>query len=235
MEQTNSRTRLAWPSEGLWREADFLRLWSAQGISALGSRITRTALPILAVMTIGASVEQESRHPQIRRESRESSKALKAREDGRLKAFWLRAAPLIRPSRPPSPRGEKGLTALRSEACDSSRAIQSVSTACSRRGWNPGLVSQRQSILLPHAEKGLTTLRSEACVSSRTIRSVSTACSRRGWNPGLVSQRQSILLPMGRRWPGRPDEGDSALATACSRRPQKVILERNKSQESPHA
>jgi hypothetical protein len=65
----------------------------------------------------------------------------------------------------------------------------------------------------------LTALRSEACVSSRTIRSVSTACSRRGWNPGLVSQPQSILLPQGRRWPGRPDEGDSAPATACSRRP----------------
>jgi Transmembrane secretion effector len=58
MEQTKSRTRLVRPSGGLWREADFLRLWSAQGISALGSRITRTALPILAVMTIGASVEQ---------------------------------------------------------------------------------------------------------------------------------------------------------------------------------
>jgi predicted MFS family arabinose efflux permease len=57
-EQTKSRPWLAWPSGGLWREADFLRLWSAQGISALGSRITRTALPILAVLTIGATVEQ---------------------------------------------------------------------------------------------------------------------------------------------------------------------------------
>jgi MFS family permease len=58
MEQTKSRPLLAWPSGGLWREADFLKLWSAQGISALGSRITRTALPILAVLTIGATVEQ---------------------------------------------------------------------------------------------------------------------------------------------------------------------------------
>lgn len=45
------------PSGGLWREPDFLKFWSAQAISALGSRITRTALPILAVVTIGASVE----------------------------------------------------------------------------------------------------------------------------------------------------------------------------------
>jgi MFS family permease len=58
MEQTKSRPRFAWPSGGLWREVDFLKLWSAQGISALGSRITRTALPILAVLTIGATVEQ---------------------------------------------------------------------------------------------------------------------------------------------------------------------------------
>jgi Na+/melibiose symporter-like transporter len=38
---------------GLWRHADFLRLWSAQAISAFGSRITRTALPIIAVNTLG--------------------------------------------------------------------------------------------------------------------------------------------------------------------------------------
>src|SRR5690242_10212944 len=38
---------------GLWRHADFVRLWSAQAISAFGSRITRTALPIIAVKTLG--------------------------------------------------------------------------------------------------------------------------------------------------------------------------------------
>ncbi len=38
---------------GLWRHADFLRLWSAQAVSAFGSRITRTALPIIAVNTLG--------------------------------------------------------------------------------------------------------------------------------------------------------------------------------------
>jgi len=37
---------------GLWRHADFLRLWAAQAISAFGSRITRTALPIIAVITL---------------------------------------------------------------------------------------------------------------------------------------------------------------------------------------
>ena len=38
---------------GLWGHADFLRLWSAQAISAFGSRITRTALPIIAVVSLG--------------------------------------------------------------------------------------------------------------------------------------------------------------------------------------
>src|SRR5437764_9303759 len=41
------------PRTGLWAHADFMRLWSAQSISAFGSRITRTALPIIAVKTLG--------------------------------------------------------------------------------------------------------------------------------------------------------------------------------------
>ena len=39
---------------GLWRHRDFLLLWSAQGVSAVGSRITRTALPIAAIVIAGA-------------------------------------------------------------------------------------------------------------------------------------------------------------------------------------
>ena len=38
---------------GLWGHANFLRLWAAQAVSAFGSRITRTALPIIAVITLG--------------------------------------------------------------------------------------------------------------------------------------------------------------------------------------
>ncbi len=40
---------------GLWANADFMRLWGAQAVSAIGSRITRTALPIVAVATLGES------------------------------------------------------------------------------------------------------------------------------------------------------------------------------------
>ncbi len=38
----------------MWRHRDFLLLWSAQGVSAVGSRITRTALPIAAILVAGA-------------------------------------------------------------------------------------------------------------------------------------------------------------------------------------
>ncbi|NVB84794.1 MAG: MFS transporter [Kofleriaceae bacterium] len=40
---------------GLWGHADFLRLWAAQAISAFGSRISRTALPIIAITTLHQS------------------------------------------------------------------------------------------------------------------------------------------------------------------------------------
>jgi predicted MFS family arabinose efflux permease len=58
MGKSSALSRFAAPSDGLWRHGDFLKFWSAQAISALGSRITRTALPILAVLTIHASAEQ---------------------------------------------------------------------------------------------------------------------------------------------------------------------------------
>lgn len=41
-----------WPVRGLWRHREFLRLWAAQIVSAFGSRITRTALPVLAVVAL---------------------------------------------------------------------------------------------------------------------------------------------------------------------------------------
>lgn len=43
---------------GLWRSTDFLKLWTGQTISELGSRITRDGLPLLAVITLGATPSQ---------------------------------------------------------------------------------------------------------------------------------------------------------------------------------
>ena len=42
-------------STGLWREADFMKLWAGQAVSELGSVVTRTALPIAAVLLLGAT------------------------------------------------------------------------------------------------------------------------------------------------------------------------------------
>jgi len=43
---------------GLWRNADFMRLWIGQTISELGSRITRDGIPLAAVLVLGASPAQ---------------------------------------------------------------------------------------------------------------------------------------------------------------------------------
>jgi hypothetical protein len=47
-----------WPVGGLWRHVDFLKLWAAEAGSAFGGRISRTALPIIAVLSLGASPTQ---------------------------------------------------------------------------------------------------------------------------------------------------------------------------------
>jgi len=43
---------------GLWRNPDFLKLWTGQTISELGSRITRDGLPLAAVLVLGANPSQ---------------------------------------------------------------------------------------------------------------------------------------------------------------------------------
>jgi MFS family permease len=43
---------------GLWRHADFLKLWAGQAVSQVGSQITMLALPLLAVLGLGATPAQ---------------------------------------------------------------------------------------------------------------------------------------------------------------------------------
>jgi MFS family permease len=50
--------RSLWPEGGLWRHRDFLRLWAAQIVSAFGSRITRTALPVIAVLSLSGTADE---------------------------------------------------------------------------------------------------------------------------------------------------------------------------------
>jgi MFS family permease len=42
------------PVTSLWRHGDFLKLWTGQTISALGSVVTRTAVPLVALLVLGA-------------------------------------------------------------------------------------------------------------------------------------------------------------------------------------
>ncbi|HPO58944.1 MAG TPA: MFS transporter, partial [Anaerolineaceae bacterium] len=41
--------------QSLWKNADFLKFWCGQTISEIGSHITRDGLPLLAVLTLGAT------------------------------------------------------------------------------------------------------------------------------------------------------------------------------------
>jgi len=43
------------PAGGLWRHADFLRLWCGQSVSELGSQISELAIPLLAAVDLHAS------------------------------------------------------------------------------------------------------------------------------------------------------------------------------------
>jgi MFS family permease len=43
------------PRRGVFAQRDFVRLWLAQLVSALGGRITRTALPVIAVLSVDSS------------------------------------------------------------------------------------------------------------------------------------------------------------------------------------
>src|ERR671935_2401158 len=47
-----------WPRGGLWRHADFLKLWSAQTVSQFGTTVSQVALPLVAVLSLHASAFQ---------------------------------------------------------------------------------------------------------------------------------------------------------------------------------
>jgi MFS family permease len=44
-----------WPSSGLWHHGDFLRLWSGQTVSQLGSQVSQLAIPLAAILVLDAS------------------------------------------------------------------------------------------------------------------------------------------------------------------------------------
>ena len=44
-----------WPTTGLWRHRDFLKLWSAETISQVGSQVSNLAIPLVAILVLDAS------------------------------------------------------------------------------------------------------------------------------------------------------------------------------------
>src|SRR3990172_5042343 len=44
-----------WPTGGLWRHADFLKLWSAETISQFGTQVSGIALPFVAIVVLDAT------------------------------------------------------------------------------------------------------------------------------------------------------------------------------------
>jgi MFS family permease len=47
--------RPGWPTGGLWRHPDFLKLWSAETVSQFGTQVSQLALPLAAVLVLDAS------------------------------------------------------------------------------------------------------------------------------------------------------------------------------------
>ena len=45
-------------ADELWRQRDFLKLWAGQTVSLFGSQLTELALPLTAVLLLGATPVQ---------------------------------------------------------------------------------------------------------------------------------------------------------------------------------
>ena len=50
--------RSLWPTGGLWRQGDFLRLWAGETISLFGTQVSQFALPLVAILVLDASAFQ---------------------------------------------------------------------------------------------------------------------------------------------------------------------------------
>jgi MFS family permease len=50
--------RRLWPTGGLWRHRNFLKLWSAETVSQFGTQVSQLAIPLTAVLVLDASAFQ---------------------------------------------------------------------------------------------------------------------------------------------------------------------------------
>lgn len=49
---------MAWRFSGLWKHPDFMKFWIAQTVSTFGSRISRTTIPLIAVIALSATPDE---------------------------------------------------------------------------------------------------------------------------------------------------------------------------------
>ena len=56
--QANPKPKIENPKSTVWANSNFVKLWTAQIISAFGSIITRTAFPLTAVLVLNADTQQ---------------------------------------------------------------------------------------------------------------------------------------------------------------------------------
>jgi MFS family permease len=47
--------KVGWPTGGLWRHSNFLKLWSAETVSQFGTQVSQLAIPLTAVIVLHAS------------------------------------------------------------------------------------------------------------------------------------------------------------------------------------
>ena len=52
--------KLGWPTGGLWRHPDFLKLWSAETVSQFGTQVSLLAIPLTAVIVLDATAFEVS-------------------------------------------------------------------------------------------------------------------------------------------------------------------------------
>src|SRR5689334_23765481 len=45
-------------TDSVWRDADFLRFWTGHSVSQLGTAMTQVALPLVALLTLGATAAE---------------------------------------------------------------------------------------------------------------------------------------------------------------------------------
>ena len=143
--------RSLWPTGGLWRHRDFLKLWSAETISQFGSQVGQLALPLVAILVLDASafevaalgtVRVPSVHP-LHAARRRLGRPAAPPTDPDRRRLRPRGAPRDRPDR--VRRGRTDARRSSSSSASSSGTLQ-VFFDVAYQSYLPSLVEREQII-----------------------------------------------------------------------------------------